>query len=177
MNALLAAMFLGEFFHALLIALSIYYYFVQPSTYQALGYLAFGVGQSLYIHFAYFRSRTIIRSRVSPQTAKVIRVIVHACPIITPIPGVLSVIACFHRLQDSIIPYAMIATTFVTMGIDLVFICVFAGQIRAMQSDIAVNPALVIIARYGLLANTIGIFGIVCFILTNVFAAEGPGGV
>ncbi|KAJ3227368.1 hypothetical protein HDU81_006750 [Chytriomyces hyalinus] len=33
------------------------------------------------------------------------------------------------------------------MGIDLVFIYVFAGQIRAMQSDIAVNPALVIIAR------------------------------
>ncbi|KAI8826448.1 hypothetical protein BJ741DRAFT_631232 [Chytriomyces cf. hyalinus JEL632] len=63
------------------------------------------------------------------------------------------------------------------MGIDVVFICVFAGQIRVMQSDITVNHALVIIARYGLSANLIGIFGIACFILTNLFSSGTPGGV
>ncbi|KAI8831511.1 hypothetical protein BJ741DRAFT_580721 [Chytriomyces cf. hyalinus JEL632] len=173
MNALLAAMFLCEFFHAFLIALSNYYYFVD----QALGYLAFGVGQSTNIHFAYFRSRSIIRGRVSTQIAQAIRVIAHASLIITPIAGILSAVAFFHRLPDSIIPYSMIASTFFTMGIDLVFIYVFAKQIRAMQSDIVVNPAFIIIARYGLLANIIGIFGIACFILTNVFAAEEPWGV
>ncbi|KAJ3230567.1 hypothetical protein HDU78_008224 [Chytriomyces hyalinus] len=177
MNALLVALLLCEAVHAFLIALSNYYYFIEPSTYQAIAYLLLGVGESVYAHFAYFRSRPIIRSRVTPQIALAIRVTVHATPIIVPIPGILYIIACFHPLPKSIIPYAMTATTAFIVGIDLAFIWVFASQIRAMQSDIAVNPPLVIIARYGLLANSSGVFGIVCFILSNIFSRAKPGGV
>ncbi|KAJ3245722.1 hypothetical protein HDU77_009273 [Chytriomyces hyalinus] len=177
MNALLVFMLLCEFAHALLIALSNYYYFIQPSVYQAVAYLILGIGQSSYIHFAYFRSRPIIRNRVSPQIAQAIRVTVQATPAIVPIPGILFIVAFFHPLPKSIIPYIVLATTLFTMAIDLVFICVFAGQIRAMQSDIAVNPALVIIARYGLLANSIGISGFVSFILGYIFSGNSPGGV
>ncbi|KAI8840736.1 hypothetical protein BJ741DRAFT_596273 [Chytriomyces cf. hyalinus JEL632] len=147
MNALLISMLLCEFFHAMLIALSNYYYFVQPSIYQALAVLFFGIGQSLYVHFAYFRSRPIIRSRVSPQAALAMRLAVHSTPLLVLVPGSLFIVSCFHPLPKSIIPYSTLATTFFTMDTDLVFICVFAKQIRAMQSDIAVNPALVIIAR------------------------------
>ncbi|KAJ3230566.1 hypothetical protein HDU78_008223 [Chytriomyces hyalinus] len=177
MNALLVSMLLCEFFHTFFIALSNYYYFVHPSIYQAVAFLFFGIGQSLYVHFAYFRSRPIIRSRVSPRAAQAILLTVHSTPFLVLVPGILFITSCFHPLPNSIIPYSTLVTTFFTMGTDLVFIGVFARQIRAMQSDIAVNPALVIIARYGLLANSIGISGIACFILTNIFSSDTPGGV